>query len=76
MLKASAILCGLSRLSPWRPDGGTPYSWLVGVIEAHIEIVVVAGVHRDLLFHAREEVISSCLPQHEAEIKHTRLEDQ
>jgi hypothetical protein len=46
------------------------------VIEANIEIVVVTGMHGDFLFHTFEEVISSCPAQHEAQVKHARLEDQ
>jgi hypothetical protein len=46
------------------------------VIEANIKIVVVTGVHRDFFVHILEEVVSSCPTQHEAHIKHTRLEDQ
>jgi hypothetical protein len=46
------------------------------VIEANIKIIVVTGVHRHFFVHILKEVVSSCPAQHEAQIKHARLEDQ
>ena len=71
MIKASKGLLRRPRPSSWRPDGDTLSLELVGIIEPNIEIVV-ASVHCDFLFHAREEVISSYQYQQEIEA-HTRI---